>query len=240
MFRQIRRLHTVPRLSVDAAKGIPGLFSPQAFQIAWTDHQTDLVKRLNAAVVDTDNETRSPFHIILNAGSRLDLSHVFNYASQLYNNHMFFSGLTLAEGSSVPSQALARRLEVAFGSIENLREKILAASETIHANGWVFLVETGEKKLEVVACNNAGSPFHYGRQQSIDLSGPVDEDSLLGIDKATAAVTSKTKNHNIALLALNLWQHAYVPDFGVGGRSKYIDAWWSKIDWNQVSMRLFR
>lgn len=241
MFRQVRRIHTIPSLAVDAARGIPGIFSPAAFRVAWTEHQTDVVGKLSRSVIETDNEARIPFHILLNTARRADRAHVFNYASQAHNNHLFFDSLATedAAAQTAPSPALLRRIEERFGNIENLKKAFESAAAKVHGNGWVFLVEQPDKKLDVIACNNAGTPYHFGRQQTLDFSGPVSEDDVAELRKVQEKIQAKEKNFNIALLALNLWQHAYIPDFGVAGRENYINAWWKAIDWTKVNARLY-
>ncbi|PRT53466.1 37S ribosomal protein S26, mitochondrial [Wickerhamiella sorbophila] len=241
MFRQVRKIHTIPTLSYDTANGIPGLFSPSALRVAWTDHQTDIVSRLSEAVVDTDNEARIPFHILLNTARRADRAHVFNYASQAHNNHLFFESLTSHEtaAKASPSPALLRRIEERFGSVENLKQAFKEATATVHGNGWIFLIEQPDKKLDIVSSHNAGTPYHFGRQQSLDLAGPVSEDDLAHLQKLQHKINAKEKNFNIALLALNLWQHAYILDFGIAGREDYIEAWWRALDWNKINARLY-
>ncbi|CAG8443558.1 6186_t:CDS:2 [Acaulospora morrowiae] len=42
----------------------------------------------------------------------------------------------------------------------------------------------------------------------------------------------------IPLLALNVWEHAYLRDFGMEGKEKYIDAFWNCVDWYKVEERI--
>ena len=44
------------------------------------------------------------------------------------------------------------------------------------------------------------------------------------------------------VLCLNMWEHAYLPDygvgaFGVGGKKAYAESWWHVIDWQVVAER---
>lgn len=238
---QSRLLHTVPRLGFDASKGIPGLYSSSGYRVAWSEAQNFFVEKLGRSTVDTDNESRFPFHILLNTAGRMHMAHIFNYASQVHNNHLFFSQLKGPSSSSEskPSPALQRRIEQSFGSLENLRSQIYQAASRILGQGWVFVVEKPDKSLAVVACNGAGSPYTFYRAQETDLSGLVSEDEQREHQRLTEAVSNNVKNYNIALLALNLWQHAYVPDYGIDGRERYIDAWWKTLDWDKVNERLF-
>lgn len=238
-----RWIHTVPRLANQTAlesQGVPGLFSPNAFSIAWTKYQKHLLDKLTTLTVDTDNETRKPFHILLNTAEKANQAHVFNYASQAHNNHAFFESLVSAENNeTTPSNQLKQRIDSSFGSLENLRSIMLQAAEGLSGNGWVFLIEAADKNLYVMTCYNAGSPYTAGRAQVVDLNGPTDQDVLHTIKELQDAVLAKEKNFNIVLLAANVWEHAYLEDYGVAGKSQYLDNWWKSIHWGVVSSRLF-
>jgi Fe-Mn family superoxide dismutase len=107
-------------------------------------------------------------------------------------------------------------------------------------NGWVFLVEGTDKDLFVLLTFNAGSPYHVSRMQMFDLSGSVDSDAESMMTQIEKEVERRTISHNIVLLACNVWEHAYVPDYGIAGRDEYLNAWWNAIDWHVVSKRLFK
>lgn len=116
---------------------------------------------------------------------------------------------------------------------------MLTEADVLLGNGWVFLVEGEEKNLYVMTSYNAGTPYHFARSQLYDLNGIVRPDTWKTLDDLQNAVLAKEKNQSIVLLALNVWQHAYVPDFSVSGRADYLEKWWSSIDWDVVSSRLF-
>jgi superoxide dismutase len=39
------------------------------------------------------------------------------------------------------------------------------------------------------------------------------------------------------LLCINMWEHAYIKDFGIKGKEKYIDSFWDCINWDTVQRR---
>lgn len=241
-----RAIHTAPRLfNQDAMEqnGIAGLYSANGFKTAWTEYQKYVTDRLTALTVDSDNEARGPFHIVLNSAPKADQAHVFNFASQALNNHLFFESLaasTTEAAATQPSARLLQRIERNFGSLDGLRTEMVGAAKGLLGNGWVFLVEGADKDLFVLPAFNAGSPFHISRMQMFDLSGAVSPDAESMMRQVEHEVDNKTVSHNVVLLACNLWEHAYLPDYGVAGRDDYIDAWWSAIDWRVVSKRLFK
>jgi Fe-Mn family superoxide dismutase len=40
--------------------------------------------------------------------------------------------------------------------------------------------------------------------------------------------------HIVPVLGVNTWQHAWLPDHGVGGKMTFLQKWWDLIDWNMV------
>ena len=42
------------------------------------------------------------------------------------------------------------------------------------------------------------------------------------------------------ILALDVWEHAYMPDYGTTGKGGYIDAYLSAIHWGVVAKRFER
>jgi Fe-Mn family superoxide dismutase len=236
-------IHTLPTLANQSqyeAQGIPGFLSPNAFKQGWTDYQNYLLENLTQLTMDSENESRVPFHIVLNTSAKPDHAHVFNYASQAHNNHMFFQALrSVSENTTKPSAPLLERINKSFGSMESLRAQMLTDADTLLGNGWVFLVEGEDKMLYTMATFNAGTPYDLSRSQMFDLNSAVGQDTWNTLSQIEKAVYGKEKNHSIVLLALNVWEHIYVPDYSVSGRADYLEKWWDSIDWDVVSSRLF-
>ena len=41
------------------------------------------------------------------------------------------------------------------------------------------------------------------------------------------------------LLVMDVWEHAFLLDYGVSDRPKYIEAFFTNIDWSAVDQRMF-
>lgn len=39
------------------------------------------------------------------------------------------------------------------------------------------------------------------------------------------------------LLGVSTWEHTWLRDWGIGGKRKFLEAWWNKIDWEVVMER---
>lgn len=238
-----RGIHTVPKLPNFARysqDGIKGLYSAGGFNTAWTQYQKFVVDKLNELTIETENETRVPFQILLNTARKSDQAHVFNHASQAYNNHLFFEALTDADTNKTePSRALLQKINQTFGDLDGLRQEILFEADTLMGYGWVFLVEAVDKNLHIMSSYNAGSPFTASRAQMFDLNNAVSEKTEEDLEIIKSSVDVNEKNYAIPLLAVNVWEHAYLPDYSFNGKADYLENWWKAIDWNVVSSRYF-
>lgn len=36
------------------------------------------------------------------------------------------------------------------------------------------------------------------------------------------------------ILCVNTWEHAYLRDYGIGGKRAYLERWWDRVDWAVV------
>lgn len=246
VFGNWRLIHTVPKLrNVEqfTKNGIEGLYSPEGFKTAWLDYQKFLTLNLTLHTNGTENELRPPYQILLQTAKKTTEQHVFHFASQAHNNHFFFE--QLSDKSSVkktrPSRFLLERLaDINLPTIDAFREQFLLAADSSFGQGWVFLVELPDKSLKILKCNNDGTPYYYGKNQSLDLNGSVDELTLDNLNKVKELAQNGEKDFTLPLLAINVWDVAFIQDYGTTGRADYLANVWECINWDIVNKRLFQ
>lgn len=241
-----RLIHTVPRLvelEHFAKNGIEGLYTPGGFSTAWQDYQKYLTLNLTLNTNGTENELRTPYQILLHTAKQTTEQHTFHYASQAHNNHFFFNQLTdksRAEKTR-PSRFLLERLaDINFPSAEAFRDHFLLVANKLEGQGWVFLVELPDKRLKVLACHNDGTPYYYGKNQSLDLNASVDEAALDALNAVKEQAASNQRDLTLPLLAVSVWDVAYLHDYGATGRADYLARVWECINWDVVNKRLFQ
>lgn len=249
---QQRSIHNLPQIANQLQyeqQGIPGLYSKEGFRDVWTDYQQLLVDELSRQTAETENETRTPFGIMLNTAEReLDAS-IFNYASQAHNNHLFVEALrpsALPDGAHVtnstkPSPKLLQAIEKNFGSFEGLKEDILATvtSPEYLGAGWLFLIEGDDKSLYLQYCFQAGSPYFVGRSQPYDLNVPLDKATSDELDNIKLDILDKARSYPMPLIAINCWEVAYTADYSTTGRETFIENVWNSLDWDIISKRYY-
>lgn len=123
--------------------------------------------------------------------------------------------------------------------MDALRTEMLTIAAKMFGNGWVWLVLDQRKYLRILCTYNAGTPYGAAyRRQDTDMNTT----QKLGIAEMTAATREATRgpatNWALPLLNINVWQHAYIQDYGVDGKERYLEDVWEAIDWNVVASRV--
>ncbi|KAI9750086.1 MAG: hypothetical protein M1835_001443 [Candelina submexicana] len=252
-----RRIHHVPILTHDAfykENGVPGFLSNEGVELAWTQYQGLLVKKLNLLTEGTDYANASTKTLLLENARNPGAAALFNYASMAHNNHFFFNCLSPNPGTPMPAK-LADMLTADFSSIASLRQELLATAEAMFGPGFVWLVkETESASFKILATYIAGSPYpgaHY-RRQPVDMAtqSPDTIGGLSGEDYArqtqvqnTAGkfgLFSRTAKRTLGgvsvqpVLCINTWEHVWLRDWGLGNKRGFLEAWWNIIDWKVV------
>jgi Fe-Mn family superoxide dismutase len=119
-------------------------------------HHKNYVDKTNKAIAGTELADRELNDIVKAATGQPKL---FNPASQAWNHGFYWN--SLAPGQSRPSDPLRRAIEREFGSMEQLKQKLVEQAVAHFASGWAWLVADGHK-LGVVSTHDAHSPFSDG------------------------------------------------------------------------------
>lgn len=244
--KYLRTIHTVPVLAEDFAfqkNGIEGLYSPVGYKTAWLDYQTYLTRNLSLHTSGTENELRTPFQILLQTAKSTTDQCVFHYASQAHNNHFAMEAITTREKAmrTRPSRYIMERLaNLEITDVNALREHILYLADSSFGQGWVFLVELSDKQIHIVRCNNDGTPYYYGKNQSLDLNGGIDESRYEYWQSLKVRAAAKERDWSLPLFAISFWHVSFIHDYGINGKSEYLKRVWDCINWNIVNSRLFQ
>ncbi|KAK1830058.1 Manganese/iron superoxide dismutase [Podospora conica] len=258
---QSRSKHTVPELNLqfpNEQAQANWLFSGIGYNIAWRNAQKYFLGKLDTLTAGTELESEDLKTVLLKTARDPEFAHIFNYASAAHNNHFFFKHIA-TEPVAMP-RLLVEKLEGSFGSIETLRREMVNTAAAMFGPGFVWLVRTtnpvgGGPAFKVLATYLAGSPYPgaHWRRQANDLNtavGPTEagletakqylEDTAYGQGKQVSAAAQHRKAiapggiDLIPVLCLNVWEHAYLADHGVGGKLQFAERWWNFIDWEKV------
>jgi superoxide dismutase, Fe-Mn family len=86
---------------------------------------------------------------------------LYNNAAQVWN-HTFYWNSMRPNGGGEPSGALAERIQKDFDGFAGFKKAFTDAAIGQFGSGWAWLVESREKKLEVMRTPNADTPMAQG------------------------------------------------------------------------------
>ncbi|MBR7949844.1 superoxide dismutase [Microvirga sp. STR05] len=124
-------------------------------------------------------------------------------------NHSFFWQILSPKGGGQPTSGLAAAINKDFGSYEKFTEEFTKAASGRFGSGWAWLIHDKKaNKLMITSTPNQDNPL-------MDLPGVQRGTPILGLD---------------------VWEHAYYLKHQ-NKRPDYIKAFWSVVNWGEVSSR---
>ena len=139
-----------------AHNALEPVISEKTISFHYGKHHLTYVNNLNGMVGGTEFENADLETIVKKSEGPM-----FNNAAQIWNHTFYFLALTPNKGS-VPSDKLAKAIEVAFGSLDDLKAEFNKAAVSVFGSGWAWLVKDADGKLSIVKESNAGNPITRG------------------------------------------------------------------------------
>ena len=127
----------------------------KTMEIHHSKHHQGYTNNLNAAVKDTDNESRDIVDILKN----LDMSDMTlrNNAGGYFNHNLFWEVIN-PNNENVMSDKLKLLIDESFGSFDEFKQTFSKAAASSFGSGWAWLcVKNG--KLEVCSTPNQDNPI---------------------------------------------------------------------------------
>lgn len=220
-----------------------------------SDHSS--LRLLTLLLSGTADATSKPIYLVSKYARSAEKSSLFNYASMAANNHFFFS--CLSPNKTEPSPTFLSDIDDSFSSYDTLRTEIIETADAMFGPGFVWIVKDQEAgRMKLLCTYLAGSPYPeaHNRSQQLDMAtqatrtGPNGEPLLdpyrsLPVNNSVGSFGRHTKlggfnqrsvnRYNAQpVLCVNTWEHAFLRDYGVGGKRTYLQRWWDRVDWAVV------
>ena len=150
----------------------------QTVEIHYAKHHQAYVDKLNAALAaDTSIAKKKAAFDLTDVDELLRHIDFFSGATQLavqnngggHANHSLYWATMAPAPQSAPSTELAKAIANVFGTFENFKKKFSDTGIARFGSGWVFLVLTRDKKLDIVSTPNQDSPLMLGHTPLLTL-----------------------------------------------------------------------
>jgi superoxide dismutase, Fe-Mn family len=196
----------------------------------------------------TSDATSRPQVLVEKYARSTDKAPLFNHASMAANNHFFFK--CLSPTKTEPSTTFKADIDDSFSSYDTLRTEMIETADAMFGPGFVWIVKDHEQgKMKLLCTYLAGSPFPraHVRAQHMDMSTfatgvhnrhsePSNTSGSFGNHSKSYWDNARAPGNYSAdpILGVNTWEHAYLRDYGIGGKRAYLERWWDRIDWAVV------
>ena len=135
----------------------------ETVELHYERHHRGYVDKLNQLVRGKPEADRSLEQLIRSASGE-----VFNNAAQAWN-HTFYWLSMKPDGGGEPTDALARRIDDAFGSYRDFRDRFAAAAVGEFGSGWAWLAKDHRERLLVCSSDDAENPLQRGLMPLLTL-----------------------------------------------------------------------
>jgi Fe-Mn family superoxide dismutase len=189
------------------AEALAPAIEPTTMTIHHDRHHAAYVANLNARIADHPELEGMALEDLQGRISRYPAA-VRNNGGGHYNHSLFWRVMAPPGQGGAPSAELATAITAAFGSPEALQQRFARTAADRFGSGWAWLIRRPDGSLAITSTANQDNPL-------MDL--PEIE-------------------RGVPLLGLDVWEHAYYLDYQ-NRRPDYIAAWWSLVNWNEVSRR---
>jgi Fe-Mn family superoxide dismutase len=116
-------------------------------------HHRTYVDRTNAAIAGTDLADK-PLEVVIASAIETGNKGLFNNSAQTWNHGFYWH--SLSPETHAPTSDLAAAIDAAFGSLDALKDELVAQGTAHFASGWVWLVAK-DGKLAVEQTHDAAS-----------------------------------------------------------------------------------
>ena len=127
----------------------------ETMQIHHDKHHQAYIDNLNKAIAGTANENKTLVELLANAGS---ISPAVRNNGGGHWNHSFFWEILSPEGGGNPEGKLAKAIDEAFSSFDEMKEKFNTAGLTRFGSGWAWLGSLNGK-LVICSTPNQDNPL---------------------------------------------------------------------------------
>jgi Fe-Mn family superoxide dismutase len=129
-------------------------------------HHAGYYTNLNTLAKDTPYASMKLEEVIVAANKETD-RRIFNNAGQAWNHELYWEMLKPG-GAKEPSGKLAQMINASFGSLDEMKKKIVASSATLFGSGWTWLVQDGDK-LAILNTAGGDGPLTSGKTALIGV-----------------------------------------------------------------------
>jgi Fe-Mn family superoxide dismutase len=132
----------------------------------YSRHHASYYANLNNLTKDTKYATMQIPEIIVESNKETD-RRIFNNAGQCWNHEIYWAQFKPG-GAKAPSGALAQKINEAFGSLDAMKQRMMASAGGVFGSGWTWLIQDGDK-VAILNTSGGDGPLTTGKNALIGV-----------------------------------------------------------------------
>ncbi len=195
--------HTLPKhLSYEA---LEPMLDSLSMYIHINSYHKKYVDQLNKSVIGTADSNANLTQLLIHSSKLSDLT---RHSCGGHYNHSLFWDILTTNTSLKPSDALNAEIVKSFYSVDSMKTLIIQSATRIFGSGWVWVIVTPDKKLQITTTINEENPL-------MDKFGII---------------------RGMPILCIDLWEHAYFLRYQ-GNKKEYLQSVLKLLDWDAISKK---
>ncbi len=134
--------------------------------LQYSRHHAGYYTNLNSITKGTPYASMTLPQLVVEANKDKD-RRFFNNAGQAWNHEIYWEQFTPG-GARAPEKRLLELISVTFGSLDEMKNKIVASAGTVFGSGWTWLVHDGSK-IEIVNTAGGDGPLTSGKTALVGI-----------------------------------------------------------------------
>jgi Fe-Mn family superoxide dismutase len=145
-------IHQLPKLPFND-DALEPFISKKTIEFHYGKHHQAYLNNLNNLIPGTKFENLPLDEIVKESDNG-----IYNNSAQVWNHTFYFMALS-PKPAKEPKGLLAEAINNDFGSFEQFKERFSAQALALFGSGWLWLVRTHDKRLNIIPESNAGNPI---------------------------------------------------------------------------------
>jgi len=133
----------------------------------YSRHHASYYNNLNTMTKDTPYASMNLAQLVVESNKDKD-RRFFNNAGQAWNHEIYWEQFTPG-GARSPEGRLLEVISVTFGSLDELKSKLVASASAVFGSGWGWLVQDDTGALEVMNTSGGDGPLTSGKKALIAI-----------------------------------------------------------------------
>ena len=142
------------------------IIGTRTVQLHYGRHHASYYANLNNITKDTKYATMSIEQLVVESAKDTD-RRFLNNAGQCWNHELYWNMLKPG-GAKEPSGALLAKINEAFGNLDTMKQRLIAASGGVFGSGWAWLVQDGGK-VDIMTTFGGDGPLTTGKNALIGV-----------------------------------------------------------------------